>query len=219
MVAITPIFISALMTSALRSAMRLASSCTVIVSGTTTSRTILVCSCSICSARCFSRSRVARAPRRGCAGARLRPRSAPGDGELGAARRGSSRRGAGAGRLAPAPRPAAPRRRLFLVLPRALTLPAAVSAATLAAAALPARSATSRRESSSAFSALRRASSSALRRDSSSVLCGVSSSACGAPRPRLAARLLGRGALLPRAGGRPRARAWRRLPRRRGSRP
>ena len=149
MVAITPMRISALMTSAPRSAMRLASSCTVIVSGTTTSRTIFVGSWSACSwcARCFSRARRTEA--------RLRIRSSSPWFRTRLTvslpvvrRRGSSRRGTRVGLRAS-------------VLPRLgrsssgsssiLTLPAAESAATLAAAALPARSAISRRLSSSAL--------------------------------------------------------------------
>ena len=67
-VAITPIFISALITSTLRSAIRLASSWTGMVSGTTTSRTILaVSSAPRCARR--SRSRARRSE------ARLRARS------------------------------------------------------------------------------------------------------------------------------------------------
>ena len=54
-VAITPSFISALMTSTPRSAIRLASSCTVMASGIVTSRVTLTCSC-CCIAWRFSRS-------------------------------------------------------------------------------------------------------------------------------------------------------------------
>ena len=60
----TPMRISDLITSAPRSAMRLASSWTVIVSGTTTSRTILVCSCCACRWRSRSRARRTEARQR-----------------------------------------------------------------------------------------------------------------------------------------------------------
>src|SRR5579885_2144257 len=68
-VAMTPMRISALITSAPRSAMRLASSWTVIVSGTTTSRTTFAVSCSRWCRRWRSRSRARRTE------ARLRIRS------------------------------------------------------------------------------------------------------------------------------------------------
>src|SRR5579883_1326578 len=61
--------INALITSAPRSAMRFASSCTVMVSGMTTSRTTLTCSCWLCCSRWRSRSRARRTE------ARLRTRS------------------------------------------------------------------------------------------------------------------------------------------------
>ena len=73
MVTTVPISISRFTTSAPRTAMRLASSCTVIASGTTTSRTTGLSSSarSACWARRFSRSRWRRSE------ARLRPRSSP----------------------------------------------------------------------------------------------------------------------------------------------
>src|SRR5665213_3227151 len=157
-VAITPIFISALMTSTLRSAMRLANSWTVIASGTTTSRTCFAGGCCCCSWcwRCFSRCRrTAASLRIFSLSSSLRTRVTV---SLVRRARGSSRRGAAGGRLTPNPG----RRGPSSSSSSGLTLPAAESSATLAAAALPARSATAMRESSSAL-ALRRVSSSAPR--------------------------------------------------------
>ena len=126
----------------------------------------------------------------------------------------SSRRGAAAGRLRRHARPgAATRGRFFLCSSStALTLPAAVSAATFAAAALPARSATSRRESSSAFAALRSPRPLALSASSVGLRSRFfldSPCACSLPRPARA--LPRRGApLLPRARDRHRLAACRR---------
>ena len=97
-VAITPMRISDLITSAPRSAMRLASSWIVIVSGMTTSRTIFVCSLAHASAGARARGRGA--PRRGCACAR-RHRSSRARVTVSLPRRrwSSARRTGAAGRL------------------------------------------------------------------------------------------------------------------------
>ena len=96
-VAITPIFMSALMTSPPRSAMRLASSWTVMVSGITTSRITFWPSVRNACARCFSFSRARRTD------AKLRIRSSLASSSactiviLPARRRGSPRRTAATG--------------------------------------------------------------------------------------------------------------------------
>ncbi len=188
-VAMTPMRIIALMTSVPRSAMRLASSWIVIVSGTTTSRTILVCS-SWCR-RWRSRSRA----RRTDASERMRSPASSSSARVTVSlprRRCSSRRTGVAGRLISGRRPG----RSAVAGASSSSgvtaiLPAAVRAATLAAAALPARSATSRRDSSSrrrvssssarflpsSSARLRASSSSMRRRASSSARCLASSAA------------------------------------------
>src|SRR5579872_4971763 len=153
MVAITPMSKSFLTTLAPCSAMRLASSCTVMVSGITTSRACLTCASAwwSCCRRCLSRSRW----RRNCDSLRVRssPSSLRARVTVSLLRCfGSSRRGAIAGRLGPAP---GRRARSSSSSSTILTLPAADSAATLAAAASPARLAISRREISAACSTLR----------------------------------------------------------------
>ena len=114
---------------------------------------------------------------------------------------GAAHRGRPAAQIGTTARAGSRRPALFLFLAGTAILPAAVSAATLAAAALPARSATSRRDSSS----LRRASSSSARflvsssarflASSSSTRLRASSSARSAPRWRSVPP--------PGAGGRP----------------
>ena len=194
----TPMRISDLITSAPRSAMRLASSWIVIVSGTTTSRTIFVCSRR--SMRWRSRSRARRTE------ARLRVRSPPSSSRarvtvsLPRRRWSSARRTGAAGRFKSGRRPgrAAAGASSSSSTAGAAILPAAVSAATLAAAALPARSATSRRDSSS----LRRASSSAVRRFASSSARVRASSSSGLRRASSSARS--------RASSAARSSSWRR---------
>src|SRR5579883_3374912 len=103
--------INALITSAPRSAMRFASSCTVMVSGMTTSRTTLTCSCWLCCSRWRSRSRARRTE------ARLRTRSSSSSSarvtvSLPVRRRISSRRSGAIGFLTST---RAPRRPLFFL--------------------------------------------------------------------------------------------------------
>ena len=170
MVTTVSISIRRFTTSAPRTAMRLASSCTVIASGTTTSRTTgLSPSARIASrARRFSRSRWRRSD------ARLRPRCSPTVPSrasesliLPPRRRGWSRREGLAGRRCSPRRRGLPRSSSAGAAPgrAGRTAPAAPGAA--AASALGSSGCGSLRAASS--SALLRASSSALRRSSSSL--------------------------------------------------
>ena len=119
MVAITPSFISALTTSVPRAAIRLASSCTVIVSGKITSRTTFTRRRATVPVRPGgAHARAGGAPRRASGPSRPRPRSRPARrcGRRGGDRRRSSSAATGTARGGAGPTPGGGRRAALVFL-------------------------------------------------------------------------------------------------------